>query len=242
MKRASSQRSRVPKAAEILADELRSQIFSDGIEPGTQLTTEAELISEYDFSRGTVREALRLLEAESLIEIRRGPQGGIRVTRPDLRQISRSLSLLFTFDETPLRAFFEFRKLVEPYAARLAALGSNEEAKAQLTELSKAGAAAPEDATAFHRVVGEATSNEIFRVLLTALHDVLERHVRIETLTDVHDADVARAHGRISRAIREGDGDGAERAMYLHVEAFEAILDKHGRLDEPIVPRARWQA
>lgn len=61
---------RVPKASDILADRLRAKILGRAMRPGDQLASEAELISGEGFSRGTVREALRLLESDGLIEIR----------------------------------------------------------------------------------------------------------------------------------------------------------------------------
>ena len=232
---------RLPKAAEVLADELRTQIIRGGKPAGTQLTTEAELIEEHGFSRGTVREALRLLEAEGLIAIRRGPRGGVSVAQPDLSQVSRSLSLLFTVDETPLADFFEFRKLVEPYAARLAA-GAGEEARRRLMAYAEATPDGdPERATDFHRELAECAGNEIMRVMLVALHNVLDRHVRLEAIDEREVTTVAEVHRRIARAIMDGEPDAAERRMRRHLEAFETLLREQGRLDQPIVPRSRWR-
>jgi len=232
---------RLPKAAEVLADELRGQIIRSGKPAGTQLTTEAELIEEHGFSRGTVREALRLLEAEGLISIRRGPRGGVSVAQPDLSAVSRSLSLLFTVDETPLGAFFEFRKLVEPYAARLAA-SADEDSRRRLVAFAEATPDDdPERATNFHRELAECAGNTIVRVMLVALHNVLDRHVRLEAIDERQVSEVAEVHRRIARAILDGQPDTAERRMRRHLEAFEALLREQGRLDQPIIPRARWR-
>jgi GntR family transcriptional repressor for pyruvate dehydrogenase complex len=233
---------RLPKAAEVLADELRSQILRGGKPPGTLLTTEAELIEEHGFSRGTVREALRLLEVEGLIAIRRGPRGGVSVARPDLSQVSRTLSLLFTVDETPLADFFEFRKLIEPYACRLAATTANEEARRRLVAFAEAAPDDdPERATDFHRELAECAGNEILRVILVALHNVLDRHVRLEAIDEQVVPTVAEVHRRIARAIMDGQPDAAERRMRRHLEAFEQLLRDQGRLDQPIVPRSHWR-
>jgi DNA-binding FadR family transcriptional regulator len=102
---------RLPKASDVLADRLRAQILGNQMRPGEPLRSEATLIAETGFSRGTVREALRLLESDGLIEIRRGPHGGIRVAEPDLSQVTRSLALLLTISGTTMRAFSEFRQL-----------------------------------------------------------------------------------------------------------------------------------
>ena len=232
---------RLPKAAEVLADELRGQIIRGGKPAGTQLTTEAGLIEEHGFSRGTVREALRLLEAEGLIAIRRGPRGGVSVAQPDLSAVSRSLSLLFTVDETPLADFFEFRKLVEPYAARLAA-GASEAARQRLVAFAEATPDDdPERSTDFHRELAECAGNELMRVMLVALHNVLDRHVRLEAIDERQVHASADVHRRIARAIMDGQPDAAERRMRRHLEAFEALLREQGRLEQPIVPRARWR-
>lgn len=232
---------RLPKAAEVLAGELRGRILREALPTGTQLTTEAELIQEHGFSRGTVREALRLLEVEGLIAIRRGPHGGVSVARPDPSQISRALSLLFTLDETPLSEFFEFRKLVEPYAAWLAARSASGEARRRLVTYVGAGPDDPEYATNFHRVLAECTPNQILRVILVALHDVLDRHVRLEVIDERQVEEVAQVHRRIARAVMDGEPEAAERRMRRHLEAFERLLDEQGRLSEAIVPRSRWR-
>lgn len=233
---------RLPKAAEVLADELRSRILRESTPAGTQLTTEAELIEEHGFSRGTVREALRLLEVEGLIAIRRGPRGGVSVARPDLSQVSRTLSLLFTLDATPLSDFFAFRKLVEPYAARLAATTAKEQARHRLVAFAEA--TADDDSTRavnFHGVLADCADNEILRVILVALHDVLDQHVRLEVINEDEVSTVVEVHRRIARAIMEGQPDTAERLMRRHLEAFESLLEEQGRLDQPIVPRSRWR-
>jgi GntR family transcriptional repressor for pyruvate dehydrogenase complex len=233
---------RLPKAAEVLAEELRSRILREAKPTGTQLTTEAELIEEHGFSRGTVREALRLLEVEGLIAIRRGPRGGVSVARPDLSQVSRTMSLLFTLDETPLSAFFEFRKLVEPYAARLVATSATDEARRRLLAYVEAGPDDPEYATNFHRVLAECTPNQILQVILVALHDVLDRHVRLEVIDEREVEAVAQVHRRVARAVMDRQPDAAERLMRRHLEAFEKLLKDQGRLTEPIVPRSRWRS
>lgn len=233
---------RLPKAAELLADELRGKILRDGKPTGTLLTTEAELIEEHGFSRGTVREALRLLEVEGLVAIRRGPRGGVSVARPDLSQVSRSLSLLFTVDGTSLADFFEFRKLVEPYACRLAATSADEDARRRLVAYAETTPDDdPERSTDFHRELAECAGNEILRVIMVALHDVLDRHVRLEAIGEREVSTSAEVHRRIARAIMDREPDAAERRMRRHLDAFGQLLEEQGRLHQPIVPRSHWR-
>src|ERR1700733_11935074 len=87
-------RQRVPKASGFVADELRAQIIGNDLAPGTRLPSEAQLIEQFGLSRATVREALRLLEAEGLILVKRGPRGGLTVSRPNPSHISRSMATM----------------------------------------------------------------------------------------------------------------------------------------------------
>jgi DNA-binding FadR family transcriptional regulator len=79
------------KVSHLVATELRRRIVRGQVAPGDTLPSEAHLMELLDVSRDTLREALRMLESESLIYIRRGRNGGAVVRRPDLRAIGRYL-------------------------------------------------------------------------------------------------------------------------------------------------------
>jgi DNA-binding transcriptional MocR family regulator len=74
---------RVRPAYRQVADELRSQIMRGALAPGERLPSEAELSRAFGVSRSTVREALRSLTSQHLIETLRGVQGGSFVAAPD---------------------------------------------------------------------------------------------------------------------------------------------------------------
>jgi GntR family transcriptional regulator, transcriptional repressor for pyruvate dehydrogenase complex len=75
---------RAPKTAELIAARLRGQIVRGELRPGSRLPPEAELQEQFGVSRPTLREAFRILEAESLLTVRRGACGGAQVVTPDL--------------------------------------------------------------------------------------------------------------------------------------------------------------
>lgn len=238
-------RPRVPKASDVLADRLRGRILGSGLQPGDELPSEAELIETHEFSRGTVREALRLLEAEGLVVIKRGPRGGVRVSRPDVSQVSRSLALLFTSSEVTLREFFVFRKLLEPQAAAIAAQAATPEQRTWLGQLAAEYRGITRGlgrSAEFHGAIGECTNNTVLQLILAATHQVLEWHAPGERLSHDDIDATRRVHRRIAQAIAVGDGSAASRIMLRHLETFEKVLREQGRLDEPVVPRARWAA
>src|SRR6478735_779953 len=85
---------RVPKAAELVASHLRQQIVRGDIGLGQPLPAETELRAIYSVSRPTLREALRILESEALIVVKRGARGGARAALPDGVAATRAAGLL----------------------------------------------------------------------------------------------------------------------------------------------------
>lgn len=230
-----------PKASVMLADEIRANILGHGLPAGSALPSEADLVRDSGLGRATVREALRLLEAEGLIAIRRGPQGGISVRRPDMSRLSHSIAPILTLTESPLRDLFFFRKAVEPAAAELAAQMATEDQRQRLTQLAghREGAGYSNEVD-FHILVAECAGNELVRALLAIPHDLLRMHLEGEAITDEDVREANDAHRAIARAIASGDGERARRAMQRHLESFEKRMERQGRLDQPIVPRERW--
>lgn len=86
----------VPKASDVLANHLREQILRGELSEGSALPVERELASSVGLSRGTVRDALRVLEIEGLVTTRPGRAGGSFVRRPDATTLQRSLNVLVT--------------------------------------------------------------------------------------------------------------------------------------------------
>lgn len=112
---------KVPRASELVADRLRSLIVDGVAQQGSTLPPEKDLVVQLGVSRATLREALRILEAEGLIVTKTGPRGGIMVQRPGSANLTRSLSLLLQLEETPFAVILEARRLLEPLCANLGA-------------------------------------------------------------------------------------------------------------------------
>jgi GntR family transcriptional repressor for pyruvate dehydrogenase complex len=235
-------RGRLPKAGEMLAAEIRRMILVRGLKPGTPLPSEPEIIEQRGLSRATVREALRLLESEGLIEVKRGPRGGVVVGEPKPAHVARSLALMLTLGAVTWRELFAFRKLVEPSAAAGAAQHASDEQRAELERM----AALPLDSDrgfshhAFHVLVAEASGNGLFALVIAALEQAAGWFSAEEDITNWDLAGAAEAHRRIAAAIAKGDTRRAERMMRAHVEAFEAAAEEQGILDQPLLPPSRW--
>jgi GntR family transcriptional repressor for pyruvate dehydrogenase complex len=231
----------LPKAAAILASQIRAQILGNGMESGSALPSEPELIAQSGLGRATVREAIRILEAEGLLMVKRGSNGGIFVATPDLSKLSHSLAPLLTLSKAPLRDLTTYRKMVEPSAAGLAASLASEEDRASLLKLAEHNPGPGYvNEVAFHERVADLSQNLLLRVLVLVPNDLLREHLKGEAIEE-HDVEEANeAHVAIAKAIAAGDAERASRAMMRHLEAFEDRMGRAGRLDQPIIPQEQW--
>src|SRR5690349_1756923 len=128
----------VPKASDVLANELRERILSGEYPEGTPLPPERELVTQTHMSRTTVREALRILEVQGLIRIKAGRAGGAFVQQPGEESVADSLELLIRGRRIRLTSIHETREAVEPFCARLAALHRSESDLRRLDEANEA--------------------------------------------------------------------------------------------------------
>ena len=98
----------------IVADTIKQMVVTENLKPGDRLPAETELIQRFKMSKGTIREATRLLEAQGLIKTRTGPGGGCFVHEvSELRTIAL-LSNYFYFKNMSIREIYQLRKVLEP--------------------------------------------------------------------------------------------------------------------------------
>lgn len=227
---------RLPKVAELVANEIRRRIINGDVQAGDPLPNEAELTALFGVSRPTLREALRLLEADGLIEVKRGVRGGPRVRVPDIAVTARHAAMLLQMRGTTLEDLIGARLIIEPAAVRaLAGRASKRDVKA-LREAHQAELDVGDDydanahhATLFHALLVELVGNQT----LTLLNELLIGIQDMENRTVVHrldDADarsvVAKArdeHGAVIDMIERGDAAGAEAVWTRHLEGTIAL-------------------
>ncbi len=104
----------IAKLSHIIADRLREQIISGQFEPGSLLLPENQLLSLFNVSRPTLREALRILEAEALISIGRGMRSGATVLGPSLNKAAEYTTAVMISEGVTIRDLHEARLFFEP--------------------------------------------------------------------------------------------------------------------------------
>lgn len=222
-----------PKASDVLAEEIRNLILSGEMAEGDALPTERDLVAQSALSRGSVREALRILELEGLIETRPGRNGGSRVRRPSESHVRHMLSLYIRGSRVRFESLLEVREAIEPEAARLAARHRSETQLRTLRAIHSRMERADRvgDNGAFlegnldwHMAVVQASGNELIGALMSALSEAVLR----ATEMDVFDKpeirqSVLRAHAAVNQAIADGDPEMARCRMSGHVRAASAL-------------------
>src|SRR5258707_2943849 len=227
----------VPKASDVLADDLRERILLGEFPEGTALPTERELVNQTRMSRATIREALRILEVQGLVRIKTGRAGGAYVSRPGQASMADSVGLLIRARRIRIPALLETREAIEPFCAQLAAKHRTDEDLGRLEAANEAMAAAGTLAeflqanVDWHVAVAVAGHNE----LLTGFMRALSRSIYASTdnqgfVDDDVRLTTLRAHQAVTKAIQAKDPDAAGRRMSRHVHSYaEAVMEVEDR-------------
>src|ERR1700733_3629672 len=173
---------RSPKTAEIVADTLRRMIVEGQLKDGDFLPYEADLMTHFQVSRPTLREAVRVLESDRLVEVRRGSRTGAKVRVPGPEIVARPGALLLAISGTTLADVMTARVGIEPYAVRLLAEDGSKKAHAELRGLveqiplaREAGTLARASAE-LHRRMVELSGNATLAMIAGMLHEISEKH------------------------------------------------------------------
>ena len=224
---------------EALVESLGTAIVQGLYAPGTRLVT-ADLADQHGASRTTAREAVRVLESLCLVTVRRKagvevlPESAWNVYAPEVIR----WRLAGPGRDRQLRELSQLRSVLEPLAARAAAVNGSDAQRQVLAAAVVEMARREHDADGedylaadvrFHRTLLEASGNS----MLAALGDVVEAVLRGRTQHDLmpHDAnpDAVRWHHDVAFAIAAGESETAERAMgRIVAEADDAMRASTG--------------
>ena len=230
----SNERVRVPKTAELVAAGLRRRIVLGELKEGDALPPETVLMEQFGISRPTLREAFRVLEAESLITIRRGSRGGARIRTPSQEVAAQHAGLLLQLRGATLGDVFRARLVVEPPAAAMLATQKNKRALAGIRKALEDEAAAMEDpvafghaAAAFHEQVIELAGNHTLSIFASMLADIIDRHttqlLREASAAPTQPEQMRRAHRsheKLVQLIEKGSAAQAEAHWRSHMESL----------------------
>ena len=214
---------RPPTLTAVVVDAIRGAIFRGDLQPGEPLR-EVELSQSLDVSRGTVREALRMLHKERLIEIK--PHRGAFVRKLSPRTAAEIDTLRALVEPYAVRVALENRAYSEQDLEALAALARRVDElyeKGDMIETIKAD-------VAFHRLICERSDHQLLVRVLDNIQSLMmqfmlnTRLYRSDEVSDEH------SHRAIVEAIRQGDPVFAEKILREHIQEARTLL--LGRMEE----------
>lgn len=194
--------------------------------PGDRLPSEGELAEKYGVSRSTLREAVKILAARGILELRRGtgtfitaiPEGK-DVSLPDLRKTRMEI-----------RDLYEVRLMFEPRAAAIACVRATDaelEEIARLSDEVQRLCAAGEDSTeadiAFHAAIIKATHNEFIGVMIPLVQQAMSDRRFLIVEGDSVSANLP-DHNIITQFLSQRDQFGAEAAVLVHLRRMARAL------------------
>ena len=233
----------VPKASDVLAEELRERILGGDISEGAALPRERDLVMQTGMSRTTVREALRILEIQGLVCTKAGRAGGAFVQRPGSESVVSSIDLLIRGRQIHLSTLLKTRGAIEPVCARLAAqhrtsadIEALQLANERIADLNGSVTDFLKADVDWHVAVAVATHNELITAFMVGLGRATYVLTENETFVDPEVRSIAvHEHQVITQAIEKQGGDAALRHMTRHIQAH--TYEATGVERKPRAPR-----
>lgn len=210
---------------------LRTMLTEGRWRPGQRLPSEVTLAAELGVGRSSVREAVRLLAHDGLLDVRHG-SGTYAAEEPqEVRDVTRLLR------RARLLEVYEVRRALEVEAARLAARRVRPEDLTRLTDGLKrrqkaagTGPAAFVDADlAFHRTVVELSGNAVLLGLFTSVLPVLREELIEMVVHETGLPDLTCAHTALLDALAEGDPEAAIAATVKNLESVMTLIAEEAR-------------
>jgi len=228
-------------AYQLVAEAIEKKILTGGIRPGEPIGTEAELVKQFGVNRSTVREGIRLLEHDGIIQ--RQSNRRLAVSLPHYERLASRTTRAMVLHEVTFRELYEASMALQmatiegavQRATRemIAALEDNVERTAHV--LGDAAAVAQLDSE-FHAMIGRASGNRVLQ-LAREPSDLLVYPTTKMILSKVKEgpARLLEAHRMMLNAIRRGDAEAGRLWARRHLNDWRKGFERSGNdLDQPI--------
>ncbi len=209
--------------------QIRGMIERGELAVGDRLPSERRLAEMFSVSRNTVREAIKVLSENDLLESRQGAGTFVKEVGKD--RFANIFAGAVLRQQPELRDVFEARRLLEPEIAALAARNASPDDVVRLEAVlleqelaAKTGQSSGSFDQRFHELLAEASGNAVLRDMIAALHDELTE-IRVDGLQSTQrQAASLVSHRAIVEAVRSGHVMQAEKAMRRHLDEIEGII------------------
>lgn len=222
-----------------VADAIKSWVVEQGLRKGDRLPGEAELIARFGMAKGTIREAMRILEAQGLIVTRTGPGGGSFVDAVSAERARALLANYFYFKDLTIPDIYQVRQALEPeLVASLAGHLSEDqlaELEAIMTLYSEPARSTEEErdqhvaSLTFHAKLAEFAENKLLGFMIGFMAQILSDLTVYRRLYATPNIDLWRDgldhQINLVAALRTGDAGAARRIMASHMRMARSQME-----------------
>ncbi|MBC2776633.1 FadR/GntR family transcriptional regulator [Parasphingopyxis marina] len=216
------------KASEMVARDIVTFITEGGYSTGDMLPREQLMQEQFQVGRGSLREALRLLEVQGLIAIKPGVSGGPIVGEASATGLARTLSLFFRMLGATYEDVSDALLILAPLVARRAARNGNRDEIAkelqEVLEVSECdGQTATEstrNAAQFHTTLNRLNGNPVLALLTEALGALFNEHIVTHSDASGILPHCRNDHRLIADAVIARDSDNAAQLSYDHMKSL----------------------
>ncbi len=241
--RSEDDRKRLSRPAQV-AEAIKDWIVAEHFGAGDRLPSETQMIERFSMSKGTIREAMRILDAQGLIKSRTGPGGGSFVHEVSRERARALLGNYFYFKDLTIADIYQLRRVLEPeLVASLA--GNLDEAALGELEMNLAQYADPavteEDereqhiaSLNFHAALARFSGNPLMSFLIDFMVNILADITVYRQLYTPINVDLwAKGRdyqARLIEALRAGDSGAARAIMKAHMQTAQSIMEGQERV------------
>ena len=221
-----------------VAEVIKAWVMDNGWRPGDRLPSEIELKERFGMAKGTIREAIRILEAQGLVRSRTGPGGGVFVHRVSEERATALMGNYFYFEQLTIDDIYQIREALEPelaasLAGRLSA-GQLAALEDVMTGTLEPAATAEEErelhiaSLRFHALLAEMSDNPLLRFLIRFTANMLSDITVSRRLYTQPNRELwasGRAYqSRLLAALRAGDADASRQILIDHMRHAHRLM------------------
>ena len=235
---------RTLKRSEVVARQIVEDVLRRRLSPGGLLAPESVMLAQYGVGRATLREALRLLEAQGLVVLRPGPGGGTVLSSVDASDLGGTATLFFRLAGATYRELVEAITMIQPWLAEMAASRPDHKtAAAELFEAIDITDAVRDEpggvfrtGPAFHAMVAKLSDNPVLSTFTNALEAIFTNQVLSTIDLTPKQSEFLDAHRGIAKAISAGRRGEARRLAHAHAVELQEYCEERAtqRLDQVV--------
>lgn len=219
------------KVSTMITEQIKSHILNGTLHPGDALPSERELMSIFNVSRTSLREALKILDVQGYVTIQQRKRTRIKSLFPE--KISTPIRILLKNDMKTVMEVMEVRKYMESWNAYYAALRATE---TEIRDLGKnlAGMVSKiknreshiQEDTLFHRAISMMTHNRIQNQLICSIDEIIQECIGVLGYERQETTRIIREHDTIYQAIRKRDAELARQMMDKHLHRVQSKIGR----------------